>query len=77
MEILHGIFYFSEKFCYSGKFEKIIILGENQRIGKKGTGKKNFGRDEMCCIQGEMLILKLGEKIRACGGDWRLENGKS
>lgn len=44
---------------------------------RRGQEKENFGWNEMCCIRGEMLILKLGEKIRACGGDWRLENGES
>ena len=72
-----GFFTFQKSFVIRESLKKIIILGENQRIGKKGTGKKNFGRGEMCCIQGEMLILKLGEKIRACGGDWRMENGES
>ena len=72
-----GFFIFQKSFVIRESLKKIIILGENQRIGKKGTGKKNFGRDEMCCIQGEMLILKLGEKIRACDGDWRMENGES
>lgn len=43
---------------------------------RRGQEKENFGWNEMCCIRGEMLILKLGEKIHACGGDWRLENGE-
>ena len=52
-----GFFAFQKSFVIRESLKKIIILGENQRIGKKGTGKENFGWDEMCCIQGEMLIL--------------------
>ena len=42
VEILHGIFCFSEKFCYSGKFEKNNHIRRESANWKEGDRKKEL-----------------------------------
>ena len=81
VEILHGIFCFSEKFCYSGKFEKNNHIRRESANWKEGDRKKELwtgwdvlhpGRHVDFVIEGEGSCLQRWLEA----GKWRIIGGR-